>query len=421
MNTESAQENTISPNSGHFMHWVIVFIAMMCLLVSNGMIITGITAFDSAMLAEFPDWSRGDLKLRGLITLALTGILAPFVGILIDKIGVKLLMVVGALVLSASYYAYGNITNISQLYMIHAAFSVVLLACGLNVAVILVSNWFVKLRGTAIGIAVVGTSLGGALLAPLFSSWLASGMNWREAYQLAAVIPSVLFLLALFLVKNRPTDCNRKPFGFSSDVNANTESQEADLSQHGLEYTDAIKTRSFWAIAFIAMFTFYTIMGFQANLILHLMDLGFDAQTAATGLSALFVPALIGKFLFGLIADKIQGRRVLYFNLTAMLLSLIAMLFADKDNVMFAIMGIGFMWGGFYTLLQLNAVNNFGLKASGKLLGTITVLDAIGGGLGIWSTGAIYDAYGSYDNSFIIFSVLVAISVVLISQIKKHV
>ncbi|MEI8648072.1 hypothetical protein P4S73_09490 [Paraglaciecola sp. Hal342] len=69
--------------------------------------------------------------------------------------------------------------------------------------------------------------------------------------------------------------------------------------------------------------------------------------------------------------------------------------------------------------MQLNAVNNFGLKASGKLLGTITVLDAFGGGLGIWATGAIYDAYGSYQNAFMIFCVLVALSVVLISQVKK--
>jgi sugar phosphate permease len=402
---------------GHPMHWITVFIAMMCLLVSNGMVITGITAFDSAILAEFSDWSRGDLKLRGLITLALTGLLAPLVGILIDKIGVKFLVIVGSVVLGLSFYAYGNIRDISDLYMIHAGFAIVLLACGLNVAVILVSNWFVKLRGTAIGIAVVGTSLGGAVLAPLFGSWLADGMSWREAMQLAALIPSVLFLLALFLLRNRPTDMKLKPYGF--DENADPSS--ADLSQHGLTYKEAIKTRSFWSIAFIAMFTFYTIMGFQANLVLHLMDLGFDLQSAAAGLSVLFIPALIGKFLFGLVADKISGKRVLYSNLLLMLVGLAGMLVADKDNVLLAIGLVGFMWGGFYTLLQINAINNFGLKASGKLLGTITVLDAFGGGLGIWATGAIYDAYGSYDNAFMIFCGLVALSVVLISQVKKHV
>lgn len=234
--------------------------------------------------------------------------------------------------------------------------------------------------------------------------------------QAAATIPSILFLLTLFLLRNRPTDMGLKPFGFSKDPTV----QNVDLSQHGLTYKEAIKTRSFWSIAFIAMFTFYTIMGFQANLVLHLTDLGFSVQAAAAGLSVLFIPALIGKFLFGLVADKITGKRVLYTNLSLMLIGLIGMLIADKDNVLLAIGLVGFMWGGFYTLLQLNAVNNFGLKASGKLLGTITVLDAFGGGLGIWATGEIYDTYGSYSNAFIIFCVLVATSLVLISQVKKH-
>lgn len=417
MQTQTASNPADQPKSGQVMHWVTVFIAMTCLLVSNGMVITGITAFDGAILAEFTDWSRGDLKLRGFITLALVGLLAPFIGILIDKIGVKFLIMVGCIVLGLSYYAYGNISNIMHLYLIHAAFAIVLLASGLNVAVILVSNWFVKLRGTAIGIAVIGTSLGGAILAPLFGSWLANGMDWREAYQLAAIIPTGLFLMALFLVRNKPTDMKLKPYGFDS----NSESSTADLSQHGMEYGEAIRTKSFWAIAFIAMFTFYTIMGFQANLILHLTDLGFDIESAAAGLSVLFIPALIGKFVFGLVADKIKGLRVLYVNLSLMLAGIIAMIFTDKDTVLIAVGIIGFMWGGFYTLLQLNAVNNFGLKASGKLLGTITVLDAFGGGLGIWMTGQIFDSYGSYQNAFIIFAILVAISVVLISQIKKHV
>ncbi|WP_235938605.1 MFS transporter [Thalassotalea algicola] len=397
------------------MHWTMVFIAMICLLISNGMVITGLTAFDSAMLAEFTNWTRGDLKLRGLITLALTGILAPFIGILIDRIGVKLLMMVGAVVLSIAFFCYGYITEISHMYLIHAAFSIVLVACGLNVAVILVSNWFVKLRGTAIGITVMGTSLGGAILAPLFGGWIADGMHWRDAFQLAAVIPSILFLLAVVLVKNKPTDVGLQPFGFSE------EHKEADLSKHGLSYSEAIQTRSFWAIAFIAMFTFYTLLGLQANLILHLQDLGFDIKSAAAGLAMLFTPALIGKFLFGMIADKIKGKKILYANLILMLLGLIGLLVADKTTVLITIAVVGFAWGGFYTLLQLNAVDNFGLRASGRLLGTITVLDAFGGGLGIFLTGKMFDMHGTYQTAFTVFVVLVIISIGLISQIKKHV
>ena len=414
---QSTEAVQMTSNKSKIMHWSMVFIAMLSLLVSNGMVLTGLTAFDSAILAEFSDWTRGDLKQRGAITLVLTGILAPFIGILIDRIGVRILMIFGSIALGVAYFAYGQITSIIHLYLIHCIFAVVLVACGLNVAVILVSNWFVKLRGTVIGIAVVGTSLGGALLAPLFGGWMAEGIDWRDGFQAAALIPSLLLLFSIFVVRNRPADVGMVPFG--ADEQGDVSSQ--DVSQQGMDYKDALKTKSFWSIALIAMFTFYTLLGLQANLILHLQDLGFDIKAAAAGLSVLFLPALIGKFLFGLFADKIQGKSILYANLTLMLGGLIWLKFADASSVLYAVGIVGFAWGGFYTLLQLNAINNFGLKDSGKLLGTITVLDAFGGALGIGLTGRIFDWYGSYQTAFTIFIVLVVLALGLIAFIKKHV
>ncbi|MBU3023528.1 MFS transporter [Aestuariibacter sp. A3R04] len=416
MRAHSNAIDSRSSSQGHFKHWAMVFVAMVSLLISNGMTLTALTAFDSSLLAEFSDWSRGDLKLRGLITLVVTGLLAPFVGIIIDRIGVKLLIMAGSVILAFATFAYGYITDITHMYLIHMAFGVVLLCCGLNVAVILVSNWFVKFRGTGIGIAVMGTSLGGAILAPIFGGWIADGVHWRDAFQMAAIIPSALLILATFMVKNRPSDIGALPFG----VNASASAEEQNVASQGVEYRDALKTRSFWSIACIAMLTFYCLLGLQANLILHLQDVGFDIGAAAAGLSMLFTPALVGKFAFGLIADRIQGKKVLYANLFLMLLGLLWLIVADKATVLFSVAIVGFAWGGFYTLFQLNAIECFGLKASGKLLGTITVLDAFGGGLGIFITGMMFDIYGSYQPAFIVFAVLVSIALLLITQIKKH-
>ncbi|SEL24029.1 Sugar phosphate permease [Colwellia chukchiensis] len=403
--------------ASRIMHWTIVFIAMLSLMVSNGMVFTGITAFDSAILADFPEWSRGELKLRELITLIGIGILAPLFGILIDKVGVRALMIVGCLILIPSYFAYGHVENLNHIYILHTFLSIVMVCCGLNVGVILVSNWFVKHRGTAIGIAILGTSLGGAALAPLFGYWLSIGLSWREGFQYASVIPFILLAITIILVRSKPSVIGLKPYGTEG---YSTQHQE-DLSNHGLEYKDAIRTRSFWAITFIAMCTFYTLMGLQANLVLHLQDLGFDIQSASVGLTMLFIPALVGKFLFGLFADRYEGNRLLYANIIMLLIGLLALITSSSATVMYSIVLIGFAWGGFYTLLQLNAINNFGLKASGKILGTITILDALGGGLGIYLTGVIFDVYGSYQYAFIIFGVLCTIALILISQVKKHV
>ncbi|WP_200821301.1 hypothetical protein [Oceanicoccus sp. KOV_DT_Chl] len=70
-------------------------------------------------------------------------------------------------------------------------------------------------------------------------------------------------------------------------------------------------------------------------------------------------------------------------------------------------------------MIQLNAINCFGLKDSGKILGTITLLDAWGGGLGIWLSGVLFGKFGNYEVAFQIFVVLIFLALLLISQVKK--
>jgi hypothetical protein len=84
-----------------------------------------------------------------------------------------------------------------------------------------------------------------------------------------------------------------------------------------------------------------------------------------------------------------------------------------------AIIAFGFGWGGIYTLLQLTAINSFGLTSAGKILGTITILDALGGGSGIWLTGVFFEMSGkSYALAFQIFCALLFIALLAATQIK---
>mgnify|MGYP006403647885 CR=1 FL=1 len=168
------------------------------------------------------------------------------------------------------------------------------------------------------------------------------------------MIPLVLLFLSVFIVRNRPSDIGQAPYGLDS-----ASEEQQDVSKMGMEYKDAIKTRSFWSIAVIAMFTFYCLLGLQANLILHLQDLGFDIKSAAAGLAMLFTPALIGKFVFGLIADKVDSKKVLYSNLILMLLGIIALIYADKSTVLWCVALIGLAWGVFIrysSLMQLSVL-----------------------------------------------------------------
>ena len=107
-----------------FYGWIIAAMAMLALMVSNGIVIPGITVFDGALLEEF-EWSRGTLKFRDLLTFAGAGLLAPLAGALADRWGTRRLMLFGFLLLTGCLFGYGRIASASQMYAIHTLYALV--------------------------------------------------------------------------------------------------------------------------------------------------------------------------------------------------------------------------------------------------------------------------------------------------------
>lgn len=99
-----------------FYPWLICIVAMLMLAISNGMTMTGITAFDPSLLDEF-GWSRGQLKFRDMFNLLLAALMSPFVGALIDRVGVRSLALFGSLLLAVLYAAYSQVHSITHVYL----------------------------------------------------------------------------------------------------------------------------------------------------------------------------------------------------------------------------------------------------------------------------------------------------------------
>ncbi|MGE0453124.1 MAG: MFS transporter [Vicinamibacteria bacterium] len=399
--------------SGVFYGWVIAACALLALLVSNGMTISGITVFDEALLKEF-GWSRADLKLRDLLQFGLSGLLAPFIGAVADRFSLKRLMLGGAGLLALCFAAYSRLESLTGLYLIHVGIALVLALVGLVLNVLLVSRWFVRKRGTAIGIALVGTSLGGTLLPPL-GRWLIASYGWRTAFLIEAALPFLLLLVLWLFVYDAPEDKGLVPLGAHDAGHGGP-----PAGSSGLSFAEALGTWTFWALALCAMTTFYSILAVASHLFLHLRGLGFSPASAANGLGMLFLMGLVGKFLFGWLADVLDRKLVFLTNIGVMLAGSLCLSSLRPELFWPFIVLFGFGWGGLYTLLQLLVMDSFGLKAGGKILGTITVLDALGGGLGPWVTGLLYDRTGSYQSGFMLITGLVAFAFVLGATLRPR-
>ncbi|MCD9088594.1 MFS transporter [Stenotrophomonas sp. SY1] len=384
--------------------WLICIVAMLMLAISNGMTMTGITAFDPSLLDEF-GWSRGQLKFRDMFNLLLAAALSPFVGALIDRIGVRTLALFGSVLLAALYAAYSQVHSITHVYLIHVGFAAVVVSSGLSVAVIMVSQWFHTRRGTALGIALVGSSLGGMLVPKVIVALLPEH-GWRGSFLLMAVIPLALFFVCLLLVK-QPGALGMRPWGegqASAACRPGVSSSLPDLS-----YRQALRTRTFWALSLVAVTTFWGIMSLSSHLILHMKDLGFSGKQAADGMFLLFGLGMVGKFLFGFLADVTTPKKVFVCNVVLMAVGAVIIALQQPALLWAGLIVMGLGWGGLYAILQLQIVEAFGLSAAGKILGTISLMDATSAGLGIWLTAVMFDHYGNYRVAFIVIAVLVVI------------
>ncbi|XQW86501.1 MFS transporter [Thalassotalea piscium] len=389
--------------------WIVAALACLILMISNGLTITGLPILDESIIKEF-GWSRGELKFRDMITFIVAALSAPLAGAFIDRYGVKLSFIIGWTILAIGYFLYSHLESLTGMYGIHVLFGFVLVFCGLNPVVIFVSQWFKEKRGAAIGIALIGSSLGGAIF-PQIGNYINESLGWRFVFRIEIMIPLVLLIITMVLIKNNAT---------AKAANEGKSATEGKLPQTDASYSAAIRSRSFWCLSIIAMTTYYSVLGVQAHLFLHMRDMDFSASEAANAITIFFIFAVIGKFIFGFMADIFNDKFVFLLNIVLMFLGTLLLITQKPSLITAATVCFGLGWGGVYTMIQLTAVNTFGLKSAGKILGTITVMDALGGGLGIWLTGVLYGLNNSYDIAFFVFLALITVALVCIIYLPKR-
>ncbi len=387
----------------------IAIIGTILLMVTNGMTFSGITIFDEAILNEF-GWTKSELKFRDLVNLVASSFIMPFVGVLIDRYGVKKMMVIGLSLIAAMYFMYSLIQTTWHMYSIHLVFAFAVSGAGTLATVIMVSQRVTNKRGTAIGIALAGTSAGGIVI-PQIGRPLLESYGWRTAFQYEAIIPIIILLIIVAFVK---------PVKFKKGDNAvvGSEGKDEETGLTEISFKNAIRQPVFWAICFAGVFCFYSIMGIISNLFLYLRELDFSPEKAANTFSIFFAIILVAKLTSGVITDYINEYKLFKIQLALMMIGTVGIAMNTASLVWPSLIAIGLGWGGLYTLLNYIIITTFGVKSAGKIGGIISTFEGVGSGLGAWITGLVSDQTGSYSTSFWIVVVLLGIALVVSFFIK---
>ena len=402
--------------------WIILAVCFFTITFTNGLTLGGLVVFDRELLDYLSEVTgeevlRQELKLKDAITLWSTAVFAFIAGIIIDRVGVRALMISGMFLLSATFYYYAQSDSLTDMYIIHIFQGMVLSMSGMVINVVLISKWFNDNRGLAIGVLLAGTSVGNGIF-PQINTYLLtiSDGDWRQVMIWLALIPLAYIPVLFAFIKEKPEDV-----AVREDNQANNDFKASSI-EGGLTLQQTLRSANFWFLSVMAFCTFYSILAMIGHVFLMLDGEGYSPQISATGVSIIFIGGFIGKVISGKLAEMIGRKIVLVGGVAMMLLgSLLIVSSIFYKNPLLIWIGLtlyGTGWGGLYTLIQLLVADLFGLIAIGKIMGVINIIDTIGGGLGPIITAVIYDSTQNYLLPFLVISALLVIALISSSMLK---
>lgn len=376
--------------------WVIVAVSTLALVVSNGLAIGGLPPFYKPVRDEFVALGAIDaltaesfIANAANITFLMSGVFSLIGGWLITRFRLKPLMIVGCALLGSGLILHSQAETASMVYLSRFLMGASLGFIGVAPNVVLVSNWFHVGRGTALGIVLTGTSLGGTII-PLIAAPLISSYGWRNAMlAISALIWLVLLPGVLFLVKERPEIV--------------TGSEDTAVVVEGMTLGEAVRTPLFWVFGLCAALVFYPIFVTSQQFILYLQSpkIGVSASTAAFAQSALFAISIGGKFLAGFLSDRFTAVKVMAFCALLMFAASLVLLSLKAGNALLFLLPFALGYGGTFVLLQRLTADLFGRREVGKILGLITLIEVIGAAIGGKITGYLADqSGGDYTTAF---------------------
>ena len=373
----------------------IIAVSVLTQAVQAGLLIYSIGILAVAFEKDFGG-PRKDVMFAAACLSIATSLLSPVGGIAIDRFSARRLMLGGITALALGLVLLGQAQSLVQVWLV---FGLVLpfgnLMLGQLPTATLMTRWFRATRGRAMGIAALGTSLGGFVF-PVLLSTLFSSFGWRSAITFVGVAVWVVIApLIAFVVVDRPEDIGTGPDGRTEDVVTGA-SAEPSRSLGSI-----LSTRAFWLETLVFGMGLFVYLGVLSNLVPHAMTLGLTATAAAGLISLLTVFSVIGKLALGSISDRIDLRHTMWIAQGCMALG--CALFSSTTSRVGLLLGaavFGFSAGGLLPVWGAMVAKSFGRSSFGRALGAMNLavlpITSMSGPFG----GAVYDATGAYALAF---------------------
>jgi MFS family permease len=369
-----------------------------------GIMFYGLPFFFDFWVKDF-GWSRATVTSGMAFAKIVVGpLFGFFAGWVIDRFGPRRLMLSGIVMGGFALIGLSVMTSLWQFYIFYLFNALGYMFGGPLPNQVLISRWFNKARGKAMGIAYLGVGFGG-MLVPQLARWLNFNFGWHEALMILGVLMIVVaFPMAWFAKEN--------PEGVSEQV-------KHDDSK--IPFGPILKSWPFYLLVIGSMCSIGAVAGTSQNLKLFFsIDLKYSQEHAANVLSIVLASSIIGRLLMGWLADRIQKKYVMILIYALVAVSIPLLYLASVPGVIYVFAFIfGIALGGDYMIIPLMAAELFGINVMGRVMGLVITADGFGEAFGPLLAAWLRDISGSYANGFASLIVLAAIGTIAVSMLPR--
>jgi MFS family permease len=368
-------------------------------------------------------WLRGQVMVGFTIFFVTLGVVSPLVGRIVDRHGSRAVIPAGALVMGLGFLLVSRTNDLWLYYISYFIVGSGSAGMGIVPCSAVVSNWFRRRRGVALGIMSAGMGTGGLVMAPVVAHLLET-FDWRTAYfAMAIIIWAVAIPLSLLLIRNRPSDMGLFPDGDPDEAEWLRTTAEKRVESQSLSLRQAAATAAIWLMGLS-----YFVSGFSNTGALHapvpfLADIGFPTATAAAALGTLGLGSATGKIFFGWLCDRIPPKRASAIGLGLQLAGVLVLLSIRADSPLMLIWAyallLGFGLGSWLPTMSMLVSTTFGLAYYGSVFGVIAFLESAGTAIGPLFAGLLFDATGTYYYAFVTFAALYAVAIPAVLLVRR--
>jgi sugar phosphate permease len=378
--------------------------AFLSLFSLVGLSFYGLPYFYDFMVKEF-GWSRATITSGNAFGKIIIGPLFGFLaGWIIDRFGPKRLMMAGILMGGTALIGLSQMTALWMFYFFYL-FNALGYVCGGPLPnQVLLSRWFDKARGKAMGFAYLGIGVGGAVV-PWVAYYLEQYFGWHTALMMLGILMIAIALPMIWFVKESPDD---RP-------NVLKKAEKPVAIGH------VVKSWPFYLLVIGSMASIGAVGGTNQHLKLFLsVDQGFSQGDARDILSLVLTSSIIGRLLMGFLADRYPKKYVMLLIYSLVSCAIPLLYFTSTPGVIYifaVIFGIAF--GGDYMIIPLMAAELFGLKVMGRVMGLVLTMDGLAEALSPMLVGYLHDLSHNYVNGFAALIGMAVIGAIAVALLPK--